>query len=246
MWELICMYRPTARTLVFQAIIAAALCIGVVSGAEAVDTDRLKLSLSITNESGKSGSSSNYSWAGDGMWSLRDDYRRLSLQTQSRYSRSDDDRKYDQLKTWWRYTWHNVPATKWHPVVLVSTDGDHGFDRLLTLGAFGYRKNYGPGDIEFTLGASKDIRTADTWTGDVGFFFDYAAKTGKLSVGVHPHGDYGVLGEMRFRDNRFRYTIDSDLNYDIGDRLRASYRLSWSNTTKDSNRLHFLGITYEQ
>lgn len=234
------------RALLATAVVTTVLWLGIDSGASAVETDKLKLSLSITSKAGDGGSSDSYSWAGDGTWSLKEDYRKLSLQTQSRYSKLDDDREYDQLKLWWRYTWLNVPDSKWHPVVVLSSDGDHDFGKVFTLGAFGYRKDYGPGDIELTFGASKDIRTAEAWTGDVGVLFDYAHKTGKLSMGVNPHADYGLLGEVRFRDNRFRYMVDTDLGYDIGDRLKASYRLSWGNTTDDASRIQFFGITYEK
>lgn len=54
------------RALLATAIVTTVLWLGIDSGASAVETDKLKLSLSITSKAGDGGSSDSYSWAGDG------------------------------------------------------------------------------------------------------------------------------------------------------------------------------------
>jgi hypothetical protein len=212
----------------------------------AIDTEKLKMSISISDVNGNGNSSTTCAWAGDGTWSVKNQQEKISFQVQSRYSQTDSGKKYDQVKTWLRYTWNETSSKKWQPVIVLSTSGDHDFGEVFTLGAFGYKKNYGEGNIEITTGISKDLRTADKWTGDIGILFDYSTRHGKFSAGVKPQSNYDVLGDVRFRDGRFRYTIDTDLNYDIGDNLCATYKISWSNTTTGTDKIQFIGITYEQ
>ncbi len=229
-----------------SALLAFALCLWLAACAGAVETEKLKVTLSLTSKSGDSGSSTDAAWAMDGTWDFTPTPRQFSLQVNSRYTKSDDGAKFDRLKTWWRYLWKDIPETEWRPLFLISTEGDHGIDQLHTLAAFGYRKNYNRGFIELTAGASKDLQTSEAWVGDIGALVSYEKQWGKLSWGLNPQGELGVLGDVRYRDDRFRYNVDTDLGYKIGDRLRATYQLTFGNTTADSRRTQFIGITYER
>ncbi len=228
------------------SLVAVMFCAFVVSIGNAAETEKLKLSLSLTSKSGGGDSSTDLAWAGNGKWLWGSTPHLFSLETNSKYTKSDDGAKYDRLKTWWRYRWKDVPATSWHPLCLISTEGDHGLDSVHTLGAFGFAKDYGYGTIEVTAGASKDIKLHEAWVGDVGVLVSYERRWGKLQWDLQPQGEMGVLGDVRLRGDRLRYNIDTGLDYDIGGNLRASYRLTFGNTTEESRRTQFLGITYER
>lgn len=226
--------------MLFAALIISAAC------AHAIDTRDLKIALSLASDDSGDDSESSYSWAMDGTWALQRASQEYSLKIDSDFSRSDDASEFNRLKTWWRYMWKDVPATRWRPLVLISTEGDHGLHQVHTLGAFGYQRKYSWGILEFTAGASKDVKTAESWVGDVGALIDYQQRWGKLTMGVNPSGELGVLGEVRRRADDFRYSVDTNLDYEIGSHLQASYRLHFGNTTKDSRRSQFLGITYRK
>ena len=228
------------------SLVAVMLCAVVASVGRAAETEKLKLSLSLTSRSGDGASSTDWAWAGNGKWQWGSAPHLFSLETNSKYTKSDDGARYDRLKTWWRYSWKDVPATSWHPLFLVSTEGDHGLDEVHTLGAFGFARDYGHGAIELTAGASKDLKAHEAWVGDIGVLVSYEKRWGKLKWDLTPQGEMGVVGDVRLRGDRFRYNVDTGLDYDIGGNLRASYRLTFGNTTEDSQRTQFLGITYER
>jgi hypothetical protein len=228
-----------ALTVVLLALLLAAT-------AQAMDTDKLKVSLNMSTRDTDDDTETTYNWALDGKWHAKQPGGVFSLQVDSDYEKDDSDSEFDRLKTWWRYTWNDAPATEWRPVALISTEGDHGADSLYTLGAFGYSKDYNWGTLEFTFGASKDVRTAEPWIGDIGAYFDYSKSWGRMTLGVQPGGELGVLGEVRQRDDDFRYSVDGSLDYAIAGHLKGSYRVHFNNTSDESDHHQFLGITYER
>ena len=225
------------------SLVAAVLCAMLVSVRSAAETEKLKLSLSFVTEGGAKHSSS-WAWAGHGKWHSKKNRHLFSLEANSKYTKPSSGSEYNRLKTWWRYSWKDTPATSWHPLFLVSTEGDHGLHKVHTLAAFGFAKDYGPGTLEITGGVSKDLKAHEAWVGDIGILVSYEKRWGRLQWDLQPQGEMGVLGDVRLRGDRLRYNIDTGLGYDIGSNLRLSYRLTFGNTTDESQRTQFLGITY--
>jgi len=233
------------HTRIITMVTVATLMFLFISKAAAIDTDKLKLSASITLNSGDT-NSTTYAWAGHGKWHTGAAQDVFSLEVDTKYSKSSNSPAYNRLKTWWRYEWNSTDATKWHPLFLISTEGDHSLRKVHTVGAIGFAKNYGSGTIEITAGASKDITTSEAWMGDIGVLLSYEKKWGRLKWNINPQGEVSVLGDVRVRGGHMRYNIDTGLDYALSNNLCASYRMSFGNTTDGASRTQLLGLTYRR
>jgi hypothetical protein len=67
---------------------------------------------------------------------------------------------------------------------------------------------------------------------------------GRFTWTVNPEVNYGVLGELRYRDNRALYSLSSGLEYEIADGVGLAYKLKLNNTQDDDRRHQFLGFSY--
>jgi len=214
-------------------------------GADDWTQDKFEIGLSIAENQGDAGTSRNYSWNFDGIWTRHHPGRLFSITVDSDYSKADDGgSKVDRLKTWLRRIYQHRPATQWNPLITISTEGDHGCDTVLTLVAGGIRKEFARGFIEFTGGASKDVRSPECWAADIGTLLSYRRQWGRMGLTVNPETSYGMLGEFRVRRKRLRYTFDVSLDYSLGGKLAATYRLHRNNFTGTSQRHQYLGLTY--
>lgn len=208
-------------------------------------TDNLRATLSLTEKASDSGDSTDYAWSFSGAWSDTWGSSVASLTTQSDFSRASDGSEYDRLKTWWRYTLKAPSPGHWTPLVMVSTEGPHSCEQLYTLGAFALRRDFTGGFLELSAGASKDVRTADQWTGDIGALVNFSRRWGKLGWSLRPQGNMGALGEARLRGDRFLYTIDTTLDYRLSSNFCLTYRLQQGNTLVDAHHIEFVGLTYQ-
>ena len=207
--------------------------------------DKFQIGFSIDERASEGQRSRDYSWNFDGVWAGHSQKKLLSITVDSDYSKvRGGTAKLDRLKTWLRHIYRDRPPEKWNPVISLSAEGDHGLDTLLTLVAGGMRKEFGRGFVELTGGASKDVRTGESWAGDVGVLFEYHRKWGRMGLTVTPVTSYGMLGEFRLRRDRLRYTYDVGLDYELGQKLGVTYRIHRNNTTGPSQRHQYLGLTY--
>lgn len=173
--------------------------------------------------------------------------RTLQFSLDSDYSRSDSA-KLDRLRTGTRLLdkEYGKVLRKWSPVYLIQTEGDHSLDSVHTLVAAGFRQKRRYGFFEATAGASKDIQTGESWVGDIGFEVGFEKQIGsKWKVRTGPKGEYGALGSVRLRDDRFRYSWDVNVDYRASERLGYGYRLWYGNTVPNSDRTQWIGLTYK-
>lgn len=208
-------------------------------------TDNLRATLSLTERSSDRGDSTDYAWAFGGSWSDLWGPHLASLTVQSDYSHSSNGSEYDRLKTWWRYTLKTPRPGRWTPLLVISTEGPHDCQQLQTLGAFAMRRAFTGGFLELSAGASKDVRTAEAWTGDLGALISFNRRWGKFGWSVRPQGNLGALGEARLRSDRFLYTLDTTLDYSLSSNFGVTYRLQAGNTLVDAHHIEFLGLTYK-
>ena len=207
--------------------------------------DKFEIGLSIAENKGEGATARDYSWTFDGLWTRHAPGKPFSITVDSDYSKGQSgSSKLDRFKTWFRQIYQKRPATEWNPVVTLSTEGDHSFDTVLTLIAGGMRKESARGFLELTGGASKDVRSAEGWAADVGALYQYERKWGRLGLTVNPETSYGVLGEFRIRKERLRYTFDVSLDYSLGQKLGAVYRVHRNNFSGTSQRHQYLGLIY--
>lgn len=235
------LHRRTTKTVFMVALV---LVVGA-SVACALETEKLKFVANLTED--RVGDESEYDFAAalDGQWGSAEDDSRWEITVNSDYDRSiSGEDEYDRLKTWFRYMLKEQVNNKWNPLIAVSTDGDHDLDQVKTLVALGWRKHFDGGYLELTGGASKDIQTADSWMGDVGALVQIEKDFGRFTWTVNPEVNYGVLGEVRFRDNRTLYSFSSGLNYELSDGMGLAYRLQLNNTQQEDRRHQFLGFSY--
>jgi hypothetical protein len=234
----------TGGRLIATTLAGLALML-MVDRAWALETEKLQLVANITEE--HVGGESEYDLAAslDAVWGTAREDMRWEITVASDYDRSlTDEDDYDRLKTWFRYLFKDRPDTKWNPLIAVSTDGDHDLDQVKTLVALGWRKHFDWGYLEFTGGASKDVRTAEEWMGDVGALVQLERDFGRFTWTVNPEVNYGVLGEVRLRDDRMLYSLSSGLKYEIADGVGLAYRLQLHNTQEEDRRHQFLGFSY--
>ncbi len=232
--------RRITRTLV-----VALLTLLGTHAAFALATEKLKVIANLTED--QVGGESEYDFAAslDAVWGTEEENARWEITLNSDYDRSITDKdEYDRLNTWFRYLFKERADTKWNPLIAVSTDGDHDLNQVKTLVALGWRKHFDGGYLEFTGGASKDIRTAEDWMGDVGALVRLEQDFGRFTWTVNPELNYGVLGEVRVRDNRTLYSLSSGLAYEIADGVGLAYRLQLNNTQQEDRRHQFLGFSY--
>ena len=215
-------------------------------GAWALEPVRMNAILSATETRGADDGNWSFTWSFDGAWRALTDSNRLDVTLNSNYARSERARL-DRLRTGFRWLDKDYGEDKgrWYPVYLLQTEGDHSINSLHTLVAAGFRQEHGYGYLEVTAGASRDVRAADTWTGDVGLEFSYEREIlDRWTVRTGPKAEYGALGSARLRGDRIRYSWDFNLTYQATDRLGIGYRLWTGNTVPNSDRTQWIGLTY--
>jgi hypothetical protein len=235
------LHRPIAITLLTGLLGLLA----VPNVAWALETEKLKFVANLSED--RVGDDSGYDFAAalDAVWAADNQDARWEVTLNSDYDRSiSNGEDYDRVKTWFRYLLKERPRNKWNPLIAVSTDGDHGLDQVKTLVALGWRKHFDGGYLEFTGGGSKDIRTADDWKADVGALVQIEKDFGRFTWTVNPEVNYGVLGEVRLRDERMLYSLRSGLAYEIADGVGLTYKLQLDNTQQDDRRHQMLGFSY--
>ena len=232
-------YRRLRCTIVtFSLLLLAA------STAFALETEKLKFLANVTEQYAEGESAYELTASLDAVWGTEQDDARWEIMLNSDYDRSiEGEDEYDRLKTAFRYLFKQ-PDKKWSPLVAVTTDGDHDLEQVSTLVALGWRRHFDGGFLELTGGASKDVRTAEEWLGDIGATIQLQQDFGRFTWTVNPEVNYGVLGELRYRDNRALYSLSSGLEYEISDGVGLAYKLKLNNTQDDDRRHQFLGFSY--
>jgi len=231
------------------AVTIALICIipAAVYGSD-WSTDKFTLALTLTEEHVGGHSSSDIATALDAIVSRPMGKGRLEFTVDSDFDRAFEggDEDFDRLKTWSRFLLDVNPDKKWVPVIVISTEGDHGLDVVQTLAAFGWRNYMRRGFVELTAGASKDLQAADPWVGDVGMLVDMQQRWNRLTWEVRPSASMGVLGETHLRGDRILYSLSTGLNYEVGDNLGVAYNIQFNNTQGEDQRHQFLGISYSK
>ena len=106
------------------------------------------------------------------------------------------------------------------------------------------RRESSHGFIELTGGVSKDVRSAESWAGDVGVLLQDQRHWGRLGLTVNPEASYAVLGEFRV-SKKTRYALDVNLDYGLSGKLGLTYRIHHNNFTGSSQRRQYLGLAYK-
>ncbi len=231
-----------------RCIMFGLLCLITVRSvmARGIETTKLCVLLNTMETATESESAWTRTWALDGGWRRRGERVTLDIIVDSDYSRSDAS-KLDRLRTAYRFqsTHHGEETGRWYPMMLVQTEGNHSFSSIYTLAAYGMRRENSLGFLEATAGASKDLRTAEKWVGNVGFTLGYERKLGdrwKLHAG--PKAEYGAFGDLRLAGDRLRYSLDGALDYQMTKKCGIGYRIWLGNTVPNSRRTQFFGLTY--
>ena len=233
-----------SRTLLAAALVSAWIFASEPT-AFALETEKLNFIANLSEKRVAGSSEYDFTASLSGVWARDLERSRWELTLMSDYDRAlTADEEYDRLKTWFRYLMAERAKTQWNPLIAVSTEGDHGLDQVHTLVALGVRRHFNGGFVEFTGGASKDLRTAENWMGDVGALISLQQDYGRFTWTVNPEVNYGLLGEVRFRDNRTIYAFSSALKYHVSDGMGIAYRLQLNNSQGDDRRHQFLGVSY--
>ncbi|MFW5866915.1 MAG: hypothetical protein ACOCX2_03800 [Armatimonadota bacterium] len=225
-------------------MLAVALAISA-SVASAFETEKLRFVTNLSED--RIGDESEYDFAAavDGVWASDSQDARWEITLNSDYDRSiTEDEDYDRVRTWFRYLLKERPVNKWNPLIAVSTDGDHGLEQVQTLVALGWRRHFDGGYLELTGGGSKDIRTAENWEADIGALVQIEKDFGRFTWSVNPEVNYGMLGEVRLRDDRMQYSFSSGLAYELTDGVGIAYELELDNSQTDDRRHQMLGFSY--
>ncbi|MFP4248263.1 MAG: hypothetical protein ACLFU7_01315 [Armatimonadota bacterium] len=233
------------RTVVITLLTGLLGLLAAANAAWALETEKLKFVANLSED--RIGDDSEYDLAAalDAVWATDNPDSRWEITLNSDYDRSlTEAEDYDRLKTWFRYLLKERPQNKWNPLIAVSTDGDHGLDQVQTLVALGWRRHFDGGYVELTGGGSKDVRTSEDWKADVGALVQIEKDFGRFTWTVNPEVNYGVLGEVRVRDNRTLYSFRSGLAYEITDGVGITYKLQLDNTQQDDRRHQMLGFSY--
>jgi len=233
------------NTIVVTCLLSVVALVTSATLVSALETEKLKFVTNLTED--RVGDESEYDFAAalNGVWGSDAQDARFEITVDSDYDRSiSDEEDYDRLRTWFRYLLKERPQDKWNPLIAVSTDGDHDLGQVQTLVALGWRKHFDGGYLELTGGGSKDIRTADNWKADVGALIQVEEDFGRFTWTVNPEVNYGVLGEVRLRDNRMQYSFSSGLAYEISDGVGVAYELQLDNAREDDRRHQMLGFSY--
>jgi hypothetical protein len=215
------------------------------AAAAGFETKKLGVLISANERRGET-SEWTYAWALDGQWERKGQQHVVAIALDSDYGRSDTSTT-DRLLTSLRLIGNrDIKTSRWRPVMLAQTEGDHSFESALLLLALGVRQDYRYGFIEFTGGASRDIGGADDWSGDVGLAFAYARNLSeRWKVRTGPKAQYGTLGELRLRDDRLRYSWDLNLDYQIHEKCSLGYRLWVGNTVPGTERTQWVGVNFK-
>ncbi|OPZ82762.1 MAG: hypothetical protein BWY76_02614 [bacterium ADurb.Bin429] len=227
-------------------LLSALVFLPLIAKGQALETKKLRVLLSTNETVSETDSTRTVNWALAGQWQRIGPSVQMTINLDSDYARSDKT-TLDRLRTGWRFMHpdNNKVTGRWYPVVLVQTEGDHSLDSVFTLAAVGVRRKFSYGFIEFTGGASKDIRTAERFAGDMGMAFGVEYPLGKRwKVSSGPKADYAALGDVRLREDRLRYSLDLNVNYKANDRLGVGYRIWVGNTVPNARRTQWLGLTY--
>lgn len=236
-------HMPAATAL----CVLAAMLAGSLAAADGWNTERLDAALNLTEDFRGGESEHDWAFALDSILAKDRGQTRWEFVLDSDYHRSlTGQTELNRLKTWSRYMLQKRPREQWNPLIAISTEGDHSFESVHTLIALGARKHWSQGFIELTAGASKDVKTAADWVGDVGALVQHQRRWGRFTWTLTPQGNLGVLGEVRLRPDRLLYTLDSGLVYDVGRHLGIAYRLQLSNTLGEDQRHQFLGLSYSK
>ncbi len=211
-------------------------------------TDKFAVALTLTEEHVGGQSSSDIAVALDAIVSRPMGSGQFEFTVDSDYDRAFEsaEEDFDRLKTWMRYLLDTNPDKKWVPLIVVSTEGDHGLDVVQTVAAFGWRNYMRHGFLELTAGASKDVQAAEPWVGDVGLLFDMERRWNRFTWDIRPSASMGVLGETHLRGEELLYSLSTGLNYKVGDNLGVAYRVQFNNTQGEDQRHQFLGISYSK
>jgi len=226
------------------AVVAA---LATVPACADLTTQKLSALLSASETKSDDGSAWTVAWNLDGEWLRPGKHRALTITADSDYSRSAS-KKLDRLRLGFRSLDgdYGKVLRKWYSVFLVQTEGDHGGDSIHTLLAAGYRQKRRYGFIELTAGFSKDIRnSAEDWVGDIGTQFGYERELGRWKLSTGPKGEMGVVGDVRLRGDRLRWSWDTAVDYQATKKLGFGYRLWHGNTVPNARRTQWIGITYK-
>jgi hypothetical protein len=204
-----------------------------------VQLDKLNATLGwFSNDNGTS-NSQYMKWACDGILSEKTELLTYSLTVDSDLSVGDVD--FDILRTWWRVV--PTKSKQWKPIFVLNTEGDHSVERLSTTISVGVRRVIPNGFIELTVGANKDIRTADNWQSDIGLLVDYQKRFGNFGINIRPNGLYGN-GEAHLRNGRMIYILDTTLGYHFDKHFSLNYILNYNNTMGYNVSNTFIGLGY--
>lgn len=237
----------TRRTRLTLALCTVAVMLAATADAQDWRTERLDIAANLTEDFAGGDSEHDFAFSLDTVLAKEHGYTRWEFTVNSDYNRSlTKEAELNRLKTWSRYLLQKRPKEKWNPLIAVSTEGDHGFHRVHALVAVGMRKHWKRGFIELTGGASKDVKTAEAWMGDVGALVQYERKWGRFTWTLTPQSNLGVLGEVRVRPDRLLYTLDTGLAYDVSEHMGIVYKLQLHNTQGEDQRHQFLGISYSR
>lgn len=202
--------------------------------------DKANLLVSISENKTDTASNLTVAWAFSGHWKDVGKHYTFDITANSDYTKSPGSHL-DRLQTSWRLISNNTKGLK--PVALLQTEGDHfAHTSLNSLFALGIRQDLKTGFIELTFGASKDLRTNQSWNGDTGIEFAYEKNFGRLHFRSGPKYEIGTIGSARFRQDRFRYSWDTNLGYQLGPKLSLNYRLWVGNTIPGARRSQWLGL----
>jgi len=147
---------------------------------------------------------------------------------------------YDRLKLEFRTLPRKTSA--WKPLLYISSEGDHSFEKQVILLSSGYRYSFSHGYIEVTAGLSRNIRTQDHWKADFGSQFSYQKSWGRLTAGVKPQLRF--YSEARVAGGQWRYTFDWSVDYALRKNLAIGLSLQQSNVGDQRMGRRVLGIRY--
>jgi len=238
----------TNSVALISLALAGAVCALCAQAALAGDFQTKKLSavFSASETAGQGGSTWTINWNLDAEWVRSGESSTLSISLDSDYSKSPTS-QVDRLRTAFRVLGNDYgkELRRWYPVYLVQTEGDHSLRSVHTIVAVGYRQQRRHGFLELTLGASKDVRTARPWVGDIGVELAYDKPLNeKWVVGTRVKGEFAAIGKVGLRPHRTRYSWDLSLDYKASEKLGLGYRLWLGNTVPNSYRSQWIGITY--
>ncbi len=233
-----------ARWRIGLALLVLSICFRVHS--TSVETKKLNMFICMNEAKGDARDDLTVAGSLDGQWKYPFTKSYLETCIKSEYSVGATARV-DHLRTDWRLfaNGYGKDVTRWYPLLIVQTEGDHSLNNVNTLLGFGYRRQHPHGYLEFSGGFSKDVQHAGPWIGDIGMELAYEQKFcdhWKLKTG--PKAGLGALGQIRLNEQAYRYSWDFALDYEINKEFGIGYHLWVGNTVPNSQRTQWLGVTY--